>query len=73
VTSVDWNSYPVVRWLDVPEVEIVLLNRPDIASSGAGESSSRPTAAIHNAVFDEAGVRVRRAPLTAARVRAALV
>ena len=73
VTSVDWNTYPVVRWADVPEVEIVLLNHPEIASSGAGEPSSRPTAAaIHNAVFDAVGVRVRRAPLTPARVRAAL-
>ena len=73
VTSVDWNTYPVVRWPDIPEVEIILLNRPEIASSGAGEPSSRPTAAaIHNAVFDAAGVRVRRAPLTPARVRAAL-
>ena len=45
MTSVDWNTYPVVRWADVPEVEVVLLNRPEIASSGAGEPSSRPTAA----------------------------
>jgi nicotinate dehydrogenase subunit B len=74
VTSVDWNTYPVVRWPDVPEVEIVLLNHPETAPSGAGEPSSRPTAAaIHNAVFDAVGVRVRRAPLTPARVRAALV
>jgi CO/xanthine dehydrogenase Mo-binding subunit len=74
VTSVDWNTYPVVRWPDVPEVEIVLLNHPEIAPSGAGEPSSRPTAAaIHNAVFDAVGVRVRRAPLTPARVRAAMV
>jgi nicotinate dehydrogenase subunit B len=73
VTSMDWNTYPVVRWPDIPEVEIVLLNRPEIPSSGAGEPSSRPTAAaIHNAVFDAAGVRVRRAPLTPATVRAAL-
>jgi nicotinate dehydrogenase subunit B len=73
VTSADWNSYPVTRWSDVPEVEIVLLNHPEIASSGAGEPSSRPTAAaIANAVFDAAGARVRRAPLTAARVKAAL-
>ncbi|HEV3196279.1 MAG TPA: molybdopterin cofactor-binding domain-containing protein, partial [Bryobacteraceae bacterium] len=45
VTSVDWNSYPVARWSDVPEVEVVLLNHPEIAPSGAGEPSSRPTAA----------------------------
>jgi CO/xanthine dehydrogenase Mo-binding subunit len=73
VTSVDWNSYPVARWPDVPEVEVVLLNHPEIAPSGAGEPSSRPTAAaINNAVFDATGVRIRRAPLTPARVKAAL-
>jgi nicotinate dehydrogenase subunit B len=73
VTSVDWNTYPVARWSDIPEVEIVLLNRPEIAPGGAGEPSSRPTAAaINNAVFDATGARVRRAPLTAARVKAAL-
>lgn len=73
VTSVDWNSYPVARWPDVPEVEVVLLNHPEIAPSGAGEPSSRPTAAaINNAVYDATGVRIRRAPLTPARVKAAL-
>jgi len=73
VTSVDWNTYPVARWSDVPQVEVVLLNHPEIAPSGAGEPSSRPTAAaIANAIFDATGARVRRAPLTAARVKAAL-
>jgi CO/xanthine dehydrogenase Mo-binding subunit len=73
VTSSDWNSYPVARWRDVPAVEVVLLNRPEIAPSGAGEPSSRPTAAaVANAIFDATGARVRRVPLTAARVKAAL-
>ena len=73
VTSADWISYPVARWGDVPEVEIVLLNHPEIAPSGAGEPSSRPTAAaIANAIFDASGARVRRAPLIPARVKAAL-
>lgn len=73
VTSVDWNTYPVVRWRDVPKVEVVLLNRPEIAPSGAGEPSSRPTpAAIANALFDATGVRVRRVPLTRARIKSAL-
>ena len=73
VTSVDWNSYPVARWHDVPQVEVVLVNRRDIPPSGAGEPSSRPTAAaIGNAVFDATGVRIRRVPITAARVKAAL-
>ena len=74
VTSVDWDTYPVVRWSDVPKLEVVLLNHPEIAPGGAGEPSSRPTpAAINNAVFDAIGVRIRRVPLTASRVKAALV
>jgi nicotinate dehydrogenase subunit B len=73
VTSVDWKTYPVARWSEVPEVEIVLLNHPELPSTGAGEPSSRPTAAaINNAIFDATGVRLRQAPLTSARIKAAL-
>jgi CO/xanthine dehydrogenase Mo-binding subunit len=73
VTSVDWNTYPVARWADVPEIEIVLLNHPESAPTGAGEPSSRPTAAaINNAIFDATGVRIRRVPFTPARIKAAL-
>jgi CO/xanthine dehydrogenase Mo-binding subunit len=54
-------------------VDIVLINHPDIAPSGAGEASSRPTpAAIANAVFDATGVRIRRAPLSPDYVKSAL-
>jgi len=74
VISVDWKTYPVVRASDVPsQVDIVLLNHPEIPSTGAGEPSSRAiAAAIANAVFDATGARVRQAPLTPARVKAAL-
>jgi nicotinate dehydrogenase subunit B len=74
VTSADWYSYPVVRASDVPEqVEIVLIDHPEIAASGAGEPSSRPTAAaIANAIFDATGARVRQAPFTPPRVLAAM-
>jgi CO/xanthine dehydrogenase Mo-binding subunit len=74
VTSVDWKTYPVARAADVPDrVEIVLINHLELPSSGAGEPSSRPTAAaIANAIFDATGARIRQAPLTAARVKAAL-
>jgi nicotinate dehydrogenase subunit B len=74
VTSVDWNTYPIARASDIPEqVDIVLLNHPELPSSGAGEPSSRPTAAaIANAIFDATGARVRQMPLTPARVKAAL-
>jgi CO/xanthine dehydrogenase Mo-binding subunit len=74
VTSVDWNTYPVARASDVPPVvDIVLINRPDLPPGGAGEPSSRPTAAaIANAVFDATGARVRQIPLTPANVKAAM-
>jgi nicotinate dehydrogenase subunit B len=74
VTSVDWNTYRVARMSDVPAVvDIVLLNRPDLPPGGAGEPSSRPTAAaIANAVFDATGARIRQVPLTPARVKSAL-
>jgi nicotinate dehydrogenase subunit B len=54
-------------------IEIVLLNHPEAPSTGAGEPSSRPTAAaVNNAIFDATGVRLRQAPLTAAKIKAAL-
>ena len=75
VTSVDWRSYPISRAFDIPEqVNIVLIDHPEIPPTGAGEPSSRPTpAAIANAVFDATGVRIRRGPLTPGRVKAALL
>jgi CO/xanthine dehydrogenase Mo-binding subunit len=74
VTSVDWKTYPVLRWADLPELEVVLLNHPESAPTGAGEPSSRPTAAaINNAIFDATGVRIRRVPFTPERIKAALV
>ena len=74
VTSVDWNTYPIARASDVPDqVDITLINHPEIPPSGAGEPSSRPTAAaIANAIFDATGGRVRQGPLTPSRIRAAL-
>jgi CO/xanthine dehydrogenase Mo-binding subunit len=74
VTSVDWRSYPILDITEAPEeVDIVLLDHPQIAPSGAGEAASRPTpAAIANAVFDATGVRIRRAPLSPGYVKAAL-
>ena len=75
VTSTDWNTYRVASSSDVPDkIEIVLLNHPEIAPSGAGEPSTRPTAAaINNALFDATRARVRQAPLTPKRVLAALI
>ena len=39
VTSLDWGSYPILRFPDVPEVDIVLINRPEMAPLGAGEQA----------------------------------
>ena len=74
VTSVDWNTYPILDVAGAPEqVDIVMINRPEIAPSGAGEAASRPmAAAIANAVFDATGVRIRRAPLSPDHVKSAL-
>jgi nicotinate dehydrogenase subunit B len=74
VTSVDWRTYPVARASDIPSrVDIVLLNHPELPSSGAGEPSTRGTAAaIANAIFDATGARIRQAPLTPAKIKAVL-
>ncbi|MDR0779831.1 MAG: molybdopterin-dependent oxidoreductase [Pseudomonadales bacterium] len=74
VQSEDWLSYPILDVKDAPQsIEIVTLNRPDQPPGGAGEPSHVTVpAAIANAVFDATGVRIRRLPLTAERVKAAL-
>jgi CO/xanthine dehydrogenase Mo-binding subunit len=74
VTSTDWARYPILDIMDAPEsVEIVLINRPELPASGAGEPATRPiAAALGNAIFDATGVRLRRAPFTRERVKAAL-
>ena len=74
VTSIDWMSYPILEMRDAPEaIEVVLINRPEIAPSGAGEPSIRVIpAAVANAFYDATGVRLRRVPLTPERVKAAL-
>ena len=71
--NVDWNSYSTIRFQDIPEVEIVLIEHPELGFLGAGEASIiRVPAAIANAVFDAVGVRVRDVPLTPERVLSAL-
>jgi len=73
ITTLDWRSYPVIRFPEVPTIEIVLINRPEMPALGGGEPSSAPiAAAIANAIFDATGVRLREAPFTPARVLAAL-
>jgi nicotinate dehydrogenase subunit B len=74
VTSQDWGTYPILDMRDTPEtIDVVLLNRTDLPPAGAGEPTMRTIpAAVANAFFDATGVRLRRAPLTPERVRAAL-
>lgn len=73
VKSVDWDSYPILTFSEVPEVEIVLINRPDQPALGAGEPSTITTAAaVANAIFDATGARLRQIPFTPERVKAAL-
>jgi len=71
--NLDWDSYPVIRFEQVPDVEIVLIDRPDMQPLGGGEPSIVPvTAAIANAIFDATGARLRRVPFTAERVKGAI-
>ena len=73
VTSVDWVSYPILTFPEVPEVEVVLIDRPDLPASGVGEPASCPVpGAIANAIFDATGARLRQVPFTPERVKAAL-
>lgn len=69
VTSTDWESYPILRFRDVPAVRVELLDRPGLPSLGAGEAAQGPTtAAIGNAVRDALGVALRDLPLTPERI-----
>ena len=73
VTSRDWDSYPVLRFGQVPRVHVTLLPRPDDPPLGAGEVAGGPVAAaLGNALADAIGVRVRRLPMTRERVTAVI-
>jgi CO/xanthine dehydrogenase Mo-binding subunit len=73
ITSVDWHSYPILRFCDAPEIQTVLLNRPGRPYLGIAEGAQGPvSAAIANAAFDAAGIRLRRIPFTPERVKEAL-
>ena len=73
VTSTDWESYPILRFSEVPAVDVVIVDRPDLPSLGAGETAQGPTAAaIANALHSALGIRVRRLPLTPAAIVAAM-
>jgi len=71
VTSVDWDSYPILRFSEVPTVTTELIDRPQMRSLGAGEATQGPTAAaVANAVANATGIRVRKLPMTPEQLRA---
>lgn len=73
VTSLDWSSYPILRFDECPEVTPIVVQRLDQRSTGAGEEvMAAAAAAIANAFFDATGVRMTEYPFTPARVLAAL-
>lgn len=73
ITSLGWDSYPSITFSEVPEVEVTLIDRPEQPPLGAGEAFAGPvSAAIANAVYDAAGIRLRDLPLTRDRLIAAM-
>ena len=74
ITSLDWESYPILTFREAPEVETIVLDRKGERFLGVGEASQGPTpAAIANAVFAAIGVRLREMPFTPERVRRMIV
>ncbi|MBI2297209.1 MAG: xanthine dehydrogenase family protein molybdopterin-binding subunit [Betaproteobacteria bacterium] len=73
VVSRNWEDYPILTFEEAPEVEVVLINRPDQPPLGTGEGAQGPTAAaVANAIYNAMGVRLRDMPFTRDRVLAAL-
>ena len=73
VASREWGAYPIIKFPDVPKIDVLMLPRQDQPPLGVGESASVPSAAaIANAIFDATGVRFRELPLTPERVLAGL-
>ena len=73
VTSLDWASYPILTFPEVPDIVMDLIDRPAERPWGAGEPSAAVvSAAVSNAVFDATGARLRSVPFTPDRVQAVL-
>jgi CO/xanthine dehydrogenase Mo-binding subunit len=74
VSSFDWETYPVLKFSEVPEIDIDLINTKDEVPLGVGEATAGPTAAaIGNAVSHALGVRIRDLPLTRERIMGTLL
>jgi CO/xanthine dehydrogenase Mo-binding subunit len=73
ITSDTWETYPILRFSEVPAVEVEIIARPEEKPLGAGEAAHGPVAgAIANAVYDALGVRVRDLPITREHIIAAM-
>ncbi len=73
ITQQSWDDYPILSFTEVPEVEVALINRPELPPVGAGEGTQGPvSAAIGNALFNAANVRLRDLPFTRDRLIAAM-
>jgi len=73
ITSVNWDTYPILRFTEVPQVHVAIVPAPGQPETGAGEVAQGPVAgAIGNAVADAVGVRVRDLPLTREQVARAI-
>jgi nicotinate dehydrogenase subunit B len=69
VATREWGAYPIIRFPDLPKIDVLMLPRQDQPPLGVGESASVPSAAaIANAIFDATGVRFREPPFTAERI-----
>jgi nicotinate dehydrogenase subunit B len=74
ITSLDWESYPILRFSEVPEIDTEIIHAPDLPTLGMGECTFGPTAAaIGNAVTHALGARIRDMPFTRERIAAALL
>ena len=69
VTAREWGAYPIIKFPDIPKIDVLMLPRQDQPPLGVGESASVPSAAaIANAIFDATGVRFRELPFTPERI-----
>jgi CO/xanthine dehydrogenase Mo-binding subunit len=74
ITSLDWSSYPILRFSEMPEIDTEIIHAPELPTLGMGECTFGPTAAaVGNAVAHALGTRIRDMPFTRERIAAALL